>query len=70
MLTGAHFVRDVMCKSCGAKLGWFYELAREETQRYKEGRVILERALVDEVESQYDDMLVPPQEIQQHRMEQ
>lgn len=41
-------VRDVACKSCEVKLGWMYEFATEENQRYKEGRVILERALVTE----------------------
>ncbi|GFQ90670.1 protein yippee-like 5 [Trichonephila clavata] len=48
MLTGRHMVRDVSCKNCEAKLGWIYEFATEENQRYKEGRVILERALVTE----------------------
>ena len=51
MLTGRHMVRDVSCKNCAAKLGWVYEFATEENQRYKEGRVILERALVTESES-------------------
>lgn len=41
-------MRDVSCKACEAKLGWMYEFATEENQRYKEGRVILERALVTE----------------------
>jgi hypothetical protein len=50
MLTGRHFVRDVACKKCAVKLGWMYEFACEETQRYKEGRVILERALIAESE--------------------
>lgn len=48
MLTGRHMVRDVSCKNCDTKLGWIYEFATEESQRYKEGRVILERALVTE----------------------
>ena len=48
MLTGRHMVRDVFCKKCDYKLGWMYEFATEENQRYKEGRVILERALVVE----------------------
>lgn len=48
MLTGRHMVRDVSCKNCSAKLGWIYEFATEDNQRYKEGRVILERALVTE----------------------
>ena len=50
MLTGRHMVRDVSCKNCDAKLGWIYEFATEEAQRYKEGRVILERALVTETD--------------------
>ena len=48
MLTGRHMVRDVFCKNCDAKLGWMYEFATEDNQRYKEGRVILERALIQE----------------------
>jgi peptide methionine sulfoxide reductase MsrB len=51
MLTGRHLVRDVSCKSCNTKLGWIYEFATEESQRYKEGHVILERALVNEMAS-------------------
>ena len=62
MLTGRHMVRDVSCKSCEAKLGWIYEFATEESQRYKEGRVILERALVTEVES-FDDGSLPPSSV-------
>ena len=50
MLTGRHIVRDVFCKNCNSKLGWMYEFATEEAQRYKEGKVILERALVVEAE--------------------
>lgn len=50
MLTGRHMVRDVMCKNCKQKLGWSYEFAVEELQRYKEGRVILEHALISESE--------------------
>ncbi|GFS28817.1 protein yippee-like 5 [Nephila pilipes] len=48
MLTGHHVVRDVSCKNCDTKLGWIYEFATDDNQRYKEGRVILERALVTE----------------------
>ncbi|PAA58658.1 hypothetical protein BOX15_Mlig006081g1, partial [Macrostomum lignano] len=50
MLTGRHLVRDVSCKKCKAKLGWIYEFAIEEGQKYKEGKVILERALINESE--------------------
>ncbi|KAA0194240.1 hypothetical protein HAZT_HAZT010578 [Hyalella azteca] len=50
MLTGRHMVRDVSCKYCSAKLGWIYEFATDESQRYKEGCVILERALIVETD--------------------
>lgn len=50
MLTGRHMVRDVMCKNCRAKLGWMYEYATDDSQKYKEGRVILEYALISESE--------------------
>merc|ERR1711988_567298 len=50
MLTGRHIVRGVTCKKCDAKLGWVYEFATEDGQRYKEGRVILERAMVTEID--------------------
>ncbi|KAK0400365.1 hypothetical protein QR680_003463 [Steinernema hermaphroditum] len=48
MITGKHLVRDVMCKQCKSRLGWMYEYAMEEGQRYKESRVILEKALIEE----------------------
>lgn len=50
MLTGNHMVRDVYCKNCNYKLGWMYEFATDDSQRYKESKVILERALVKEEE--------------------
>lgn len=50
MLTGRHIVRDVYCKNCDTKLGWIYEFAMEDSERYKEGRVILEKELICERE--------------------
>lgn len=46
LMTGRYIVRDVFCKNCDSKLGWIYEYAEEESQRYKEGKVILERRLI------------------------
>ncbi|XP_074599231.1 protein yippee-like 5 [Brevipalpus obovatus] len=60
MLTGRHMVRDVSCKNCDAKLGWIYEFATEENQKYKEGKVILERALIAEADSFEDGETIPP----------
>ncbi|XP_055371227.1 protein yippee-like 5 [Condylostylus longicornis] len=55
MLTGRHMVRDVMCKNCANKLGWMYEFATDDSQKYKEGRVILEHALISESEG-FEDL--------------
>ena len=55
LITGEHFVQDVRCKRCNARLGWRYEFASEEESRYKEGKVVLERALILEVDSFEDD---------------
>ncbi|XP_018015608.1 protein yippee-like 5 [Hyalella azteca] len=55
MLTGHHVVRDVFCKNCESMLGWFYEFASAENQRYKEGHVILEKALVVETEGLHSE---------------
>ncbi|KAB2066618.1 hypothetical protein ERO13_A09G164600v2 [Gossypium hirsutum] len=43
MMTGLHTVVDIFCVGCGSIVGWKYESAREKTQKYKEGKFILER---------------------------
>uniref|UniRef100_A0A8C5P4Q3 Yippee domain-containing protein n=1 Tax=Jaculus jaculus TaxID=51337 RepID=A0A8C5P4Q3_JACJA len=50
LLTGRHVVRDVSCKNCSSKLAWIYKFATEDSQRYKEGCVILEHTLIQESE--------------------
>ncbi|KAI4186210.1 MAG: hypothetical protein L6R41_003627 [Letrouitia leprolyta] len=42
LVTGAHTVSDVSCAFCGSVIGWKYDAAEEETQRYKVGKYILE----------------------------
>mmetsp|Transcript_10921 Transcript_10921/g.26779 ORF Transcript_10921/g.26779 Transcript_10921/m.26779 type:complete len:225 (-) Transcript_10921:317-991(-) len=42
LLTGQHIVRDVICVRCQTVLGWRYSFAHEESQKYKEGKFILE----------------------------
>lgn len=66
MLTGRHMVRDVMCKNCKTKLGWMYEYATEESQKYKEGRVILEQALITESDGFLDQYSEQPQQHANH----
>ncbi|KAJ3551736.1 hypothetical protein NM688_g4537 [Phlebia brevispora] len=46
MTTGNHTVRDIYCCKCGKTLGWKYEHAYEPSQKYKEGKYILERQLL------------------------
>jgi hypothetical protein len=35
LITGLHTVADIFCTVCDANLGWKYEMAYEETQKYK-----------------------------------
>lgn len=43
MLTGLHTVADIFCVGCGSSVGWKYEVAYDDSQKYKEGKFILER---------------------------
>lgn len=47
MTTGMHVVADIYCICCRQNVGWKYEAAYEEAQKYKEGKFILERARID-----------------------
>ncbi|XP_022666018.1 protein yippee-like 1 [Varroa jacobsoni] len=44
LLTGLHAVADIHCESCKTTLGWKYEHAFETSQKYKEGKYIIELA--------------------------
>lgn len=44
MMTGLHVVKDIKCRQCGTKIGWTYVQAYEESQKYKEGKFIIEKA--------------------------
>jgi len=46
LLTGLHVVADIYCNACDERLGWKYVEAFEESQKYKEGRFILEKAKI------------------------
>ncbi|KAG5639301.1 hypothetical protein H0H81_004503 [Sphagnurus paluster] len=50
MTTGNHTVRDIYCCKCGTTLGWKYDKAYEVSQKYKEGKYILERHLLVDVQ--------------------
>ena len=42
LVTGPHTVSDVSCTFCGLVIGWKYDAAEDESQRYKVGKFILE----------------------------
>uniref|UniRef100_A0A096NSA0 Yippee domain-containing protein n=2 Tax=Cercopithecinae TaxID=9528 RepID=A0A096NSA0_PAPAN len=42
LLTGLHAVADIHCENCKTTLGWKYEQAFESSQKYKEGKYIIE----------------------------
>jgi hypothetical protein len=42
LLTGQHSVCDISCQCCKTVLGWKYEHAYEPSQKYKEGKYIVE----------------------------
>jgi hypothetical protein len=49
MTTGKHLVRDIECKECHRIVGWKYDKAYESSEKYKEGKFILEAELLSTV---------------------
>nr|GMD00450.1 protein yippee-like [Ipomoea batatas] len=45
MMTGVHTVADIFCVCCGSIVGWKYETAHDKSQKYKEGKSVLERSV-------------------------
>eukprot|EP00500_Bicosoecida_sp_ms1_P001172 CAMPEP_0203811530 /NCGR_PEP_ID=MMETSP0115-20131106/3619_1 /ASSEMBLY_ACC=CAM_ASM_000227 /TAXON_ID=33651 /ORGANISM="Bicosoecid sp, Strain ms1" /LENGTH=112 /DNA_ID=CAMNT_0050720355 /DNA_START=41 /DNA_END=376 /DNA_ORIENTATION=+ len=43
LMTGLHTVRDVFCARCSLALGWTYDEAFEASQKYKEGKFVIEK---------------------------
>ncbi|RMJ22050.1 Yippee zinc-binding protein, partial [Aspergillus sp. HF37] len=46
MTTGRHVVRDIACRQCRETVGWKYDKAFESSEKYKEGKYILEEELL------------------------
>lgn len=44
LITGLHTVADIYCNCCQQILGWKYEQAFDEREKYKEGKYIIEKA--------------------------
>ncbi|RFU23589.1 hypothetical protein B7463_g12749, partial [Scytalidium lignicola] len=55
LLTGTHVVADVICVICAMVLGWKYVDAKEEGQKYKVGKFILETKRVVGLQNWEDD---------------
>ncbi|KAI8872963.1 yippee zinc-binding protein Moh1 [Ramicandelaber brevisporus] len=49
MLTGLHKVRSAFCVQCNKEIGWKYEHAFNQTEKYKVGCYVLELALCNMV---------------------
>jgi len=43
LTTGLHTVSDIYCVVCEDNIGWYYDEAFEPTQKYKEGKFIIEK---------------------------
>ncbi|CAA2934337.1 yippee-like [Olea europaea subsp. europaea] len=54
MMTGIHIVADIFCVQCGSNVGWKYETAHEKSQKYKEGKSVLERSVNCWIAACYD----------------
>lgn len=50
MRTGLYLVRDICCIKCDANVGWTYIKAHKDSERYKEGKFILEINGVSQIE--------------------
>jgi hypothetical protein len=44
--TGRHVVVDIFCTCCNQLLGWKYVVAFEKSQKYKEGKFILDKGSI------------------------
>ncbi|KAI2624959.1 yippee-domain-containing protein [Hypoxylon sp. NC1633] len=57
LVTGSHVVADISCAVCHTKVGWKYIDAKEEAQKYKIGKFILETQRVV-VYRNWEDVMV------------
>ena len=59
LMTGLHSVCDIFCKRCKHLVGWTYAKAYESSQKYKEGKFIIEKINLHMEESDYYDVDFP-----------
>ncbi|ODV88082.1 hypothetical protein CANARDRAFT_26242 [[Candida] arabinofermentans NRRL YB-2248] len=50
MRTGRYEIKLIGCKQCGSNLGWKYLYSEDDKEKYKEGRYVIERNLLEEVD--------------------
>ena len=51
MTTGKHLIKTISCVSCCDPIGWTYLRAYSDEQKYKEGKFIIERAYLLEIDN-------------------
>jgi Yippee zinc-binding/DNA-binding /Mis18, centromere assembly len=59
LITGLHTVCDLFCRRCKTLVGWTYLKAYEASQKYKEGKYIIEKINLHMEESEYYDVAHP-----------
>jgi Yippee zinc-binding/DNA-binding /Mis18, centromere assembly len=59
LITGMHTVSDLFCKRCKTLVGWTYLKAFESSQKYKEGKYIIEKIHLHLEESDYYTVAPP-----------
>ncbi|OTA70430.1 yippee-domain-containing protein [Hypoxylon sp. EC38] len=71
LVTGSHVVADITCAVCHTKVGWKYIDAKEDSQKYKIGKFILETQRVVVYRNWEDVMVdeVPDLEMEQKGLE-
>mmetsp|Transcript_39915 Transcript_39915/g.96304 ORF Transcript_39915/g.96304 Transcript_39915/m.96304 type:complete len:244 (-) Transcript_39915:126-857(-) len=62
LMTGLHSVCDIFCKRCKGMVGWTYIKAYESSQKYKEGKFILEKINLHLEASDHYRVAPPPGE--------
>jgi len=63
-MTGLHSVNDIFCIRCKKLIGWTYSKAYEQSQKYKEGKFIIEKINLFLEEGNNYDAPTPPGEKQ------
>ncbi len=59
LMTGLHSVNDIFCLRCKNMVGWTYSRAYETSQKYKEGKFIVEKINLHLEESDCYDVAPP-----------